>query len=294
VKEFLRKVLSRHLPPSLWSAVRETYRTLESERMRVARRERLGLSYYDMKVKNIKKWAAMHTEETNLYYDLTDLNRNHLAHMISAVTDKAVDRIGSIFNELDRDDELRAHFARGLKTLRWGKDIHIEYGRRLAWYAFVRLLKPKTVIETGVDLGVGSCLLCAALLRNAAEGAPGRYYGTEIRPEAGQLFGGNYAAVGEILVGDSIQSLERFTHPIDLVINDSDHSPNYEYSEYLIVRDKLSPTAIILGDNSDICDALLRFSCETGRKFLFFREEPRDHWFPGGGIGISYPAIRRP
>lgn len=67
MKEFLRKVLSRHLPPSLWSAVRETYRTLESERMRVARRERLGLSYYDMKVKNIKKWAAMHTEETNLY-----------------------------------------------------------------------------------------------------------------------------------------------------------------------------------------------------------------------------------
>jgi hypothetical protein len=28
---------------------------------------------------------------------------------------------------------------------------------------------------------------------------------------------------------------------------------------------------------------------ENGRRFLFFKEEPAQHWYPGAGIGFSYP-----
>ncbi|MEI1305755.1 class I SAM-dependent methyltransferase [Rhizobium aouanii] len=175
-----------------------------------------------------------------------------------------------------------------MKASRYGDDIEIAYGRRLGWYAIARVKKPKVLIETGVDHGVGSCVLASALLRNAAEGHPGRYYGTEIRPEAGALFTGEYATVGRILYGDSIQSLTTFAEPIDMFVNDSDHSGEYEYREYQTISEKLSIGAIILGDNAHVTDSLSRFSRETGRKFVFFSEKPLDHWYPGAGIGISF------
>jgi len=73
-----------------------------------------------------------------------------------------------------------------------------------------------------------------------------------------------------------------------LFINDSDHSADYEYHEYLTIAANLTPNAIILGDNSHISDSLRRFSEERKRNFLVFREKPKDHWYPGAGIGISF------
>ena len=97
-----------------------------------------------------------------------------------------------------------------------------------------------------------------------------------------------YKAVGQILYGDSIKSLQSFHKKIDLFINDSDHSASYEYNEYLTIKPMLSDNAVILGDNSHVTDKLSQFSVENERNFVFFREEPKDHWYPGGGIGISY------
>jgi hypothetical protein len=73
-----------------------------------------------------------------------------------------------------------------------------------------------------------------------------------------------------------------------LFINDSDHSAKYEYEEYEIIKNKLSANAFLLGDNSHVTDSLRNFSNKNGRKFLFFREVPQDHWYPGAGIGFSF------
>lgn len=116
-----------------------------------------------------------------------------------------------------------------------------------------------------------------------------RYYGTDINPNAGYLLGGEFASMGEILFGDSIESLKKLDQPIDLFINDSDHSAEYEYHEYQTIKDKLSPKGVILGDNAHANNKLALFSAEINRHFIFFREEPREHWYPGGGIGISFP-----
>ena len=101
---------------------------------------------------------------------------------------------------------------------------------------------------------------------------------------------GVYAETGKILYGDSIESLSQLDQKIDLFINDSDHSADYEYREYLTIKDKLAENAVILGDNSHVTDKLVLFSDFTKRNFLFFREEPSNHWYPGAGIGISFPA----
>lgn len=47
----------------------------------------------------------------------------------------------------------------------------------MVWYAIARSIKPKILVETGVDQGMGAVVLCAALAR--------RYYGTDINSDAG-------------------------------------------------------------------------------------------------------------
>jgi hypothetical protein len=50
----------------------------------------------------------------------------------------------------------------------------------------------------------------------------------------------------------------------------------------------MSPKSFVLGDNSHVTDELFKFSARTGRQFLFFKEQPKNHWYPGAGIGISF------
>lgn len=152
----------------------------------------------------------------------------------------------------------------------------------------VRAKKPKVVVETGVDKGLGSCVLAAALLKNRAEGHDGHLYGTDIDPEAGFLLNGRYAEVGEVLYGDSIESLIALDETIDVFINDSDHSADYEGREYETISEKLADDAVILGDNAHETDRLFQFAQASGRKFLYFGELPADHWYSGGGIGFAY------
>lgn len=144
------------------------------------------------------------------------------------------------------------------------------------------------MIESGVDKGLGSCVLTAALKKNAEEGHAGRYYGLDINPKAGYLLSGPYAHYGSILYGDAIESIAKLDGSVDIYINDSDHSAEYEAREYGAILNKLAEHAIMLGDNAHVSAKLLEFSLAQNRNFVFFQERPRDHWYPGGGIGISF------
>ena len=91
-----------------------------------------------------------------------------------------------------------------------------------------------------------------------------------------------------MLYGDSITSLAKLETAIDLFINDSDHSVEYEMREYEAVAAKLAHHAIVIGDNAHFSDKLIDFAERSGRDFLFFHEEPDRHWYPGAGIGVAY------
>jgi len=68
--------------------------------------------------------------------------------------------------------------------------------------------EPHTTGHFFNNLTTSACVLTSALLINSKEGHPGRYFGTEIRPEAGKLLSGKYKTVGEIIYGDSIGTQE--------------------------------------------------------------------------------------
>jgi len=165
----------------------------------------------------------------------------------------------------------------------------IKYGRRIGWYAIIRATKPKIVIETGIDKGLGSCVITSALMKNSEEGFSGEYYGTDINPSSVYFLQDPYLKFGKILYGDSLNSLAKLkVNTIDIFINDSDHSADYELQEYELIRSKLNENSIILGDNSHCTTKLEEFAVQTGRQFLFFKEEPENHWYTGAGIGAAF------
>ena len=253
-------------------------------------RARMVLGRFGRPFLDSLKWLFNSRETTNFTYDLEETNKRYLAALIADVTNAPFDEIMGYIREVEEDGALRGHIteATGNSDFAFVADREVRFGRRVGWYALARALKPGTIIETGVDKGLGACVLTAALRRTREEGSEGRYYGTDINPDAGYLLSGEYASYGQILYGDSIQSLQKFDGVLDLFINDSDHSADYEADEYATIADKLSDRAIILGDNSHCNDRLLEFSLNTGRHFVFFQEKPRDHWYPGAGIGISF------
>ena len=254
----------------------------------MARLQFAGNYYKDLPT-TILNWAHYSREDSNFSYDLTDRSKDYLAAVVAVVTRAPTEQIKQYFLEPARDMAeymlpLAAHLA---------IDHPLNFGRRLGWYAIARALKPQVIVETGVMHGIGAALLCSALRRNAQEGASGRYYGTDLDTSAGVLLAPPLTEFGTILHGDSIASLQRFAQKIDLFINDSEHSEDYERREYQTIKDKLTDRAVILGDNAHVTDALMRFAGETGREFLFFRETPRDHWYPGAGIEIAFRLSAR-
>ena len=248
------------------------------------------VQYYWTRLKPAFRWMIESRETSNFTYDLTSYNEAYLAELLAVVTSRPSSELAGYIREIHEDDALRnaviaqvtAHGRSG------GYDPTARFGRRVGWYALARALRPRVVVETGVEKGLGAMVLCAALLRNAQEGYPGRYYGTDIDPGAGLLLCEPYRAMGSILYGDSIESLATLEGPFDLFINDSDHSSAYEAREYCAIADKLSERAIVIADNAHVTDELLRFSRQQGRQFLFFREEPANHWYLGAGIGLSF------
>ena len=256
---------------------------------RVALRIRFAWKYFRAPIKNATSWAFSKKEDNNFYYQVSDINRDQIIHACAFLLKSKYLEIDSFVRELESDRVLKDHIHARLQREGFSRSIEVDFGRRIAWYAFVRTLKPKVVVETGVAHGVGACVVAKALEENKREGFPGTYYGTDIDLKAGSVFSGKYSEQGKILYGDSIESLRTLSSKIDLFINDSDHDPEYEYREYWEIIEKLSEGAFIIGDNAHATMSLSKFSLETGRNFSFIPEFPKNHWYPGAGIGISLP-----
>lgn len=241
-------------------------------------------------IKRVCVWTVVSHEADNFTYDITDDNKKYLAAFMSEITSTSYQQVHAYMEEINRNTVILQDVRKKIADThdRYHIDPNMYFGRRIGWYMLVRICKPKIIVETGVEKGLGACLLTYALMKNAKEGHTGMYYGTEIDPTAGNLFTYPYNTFGKILVGDSVKSLRQFSHTIDMFIHDSDHSPEYEMKEYLAVKDKLSKYAYVISDNAHSSNTLFRFAQKTKRHFLFFQEKPKDHWYPGAGIGVAY------
>jgi len=235
-------------------------------------------------------WTLRSREHYNYSYDLQPLNLEYLAAFIGVVTGQPMKVARNYIREIDTDQALKDHVVRLNRSHkeRFVADAEARFGRRMGWYALIRAHRPRLVIETGVDKGLGSCVIAAALLRNAGEGAPGRLLALDINPDAGYLLTKPYSEAGQMVYGDSLASIGALNEEVDFFIHDSDHSAEHEAKELRAVEPKLSDRALVLSDNADCTGELIKFAERTGRQFLFFAEKPKNHWWPGDGIGVAF------
>ena len=249
-----------------------------------------GLRHCARELGIVLRWVLRSKEHYNHTFDLTDLNKIYLANYIAAISGHPVGTIQGYIRELEGDEELRSFLRQ--RTLaspdRHNSDAEPRYGRRLGWYALVRATRPKVIMETGVDRGLGTCVVAAALRRNSQEGFPGLVYATDNNPQCGNLFAGPYREFGKILLGDSVELLRTFQQPVDIFIHDSDHRPEYEWAEFVAIEPRLRSNSMVLSDNSHETSKLFEFAQRVGKPFLYFQDEPKDHWWPGDGIGAAY------
>ncbi|MEV6365683.1 class I SAM-dependent methyltransferase [Micromonospora musae] len=247
---------------------------------------------HDAKVlRTSARWLVTSREHHNYTYELTKLSRHHLAWFVSVVCDRPVEEVRGYLAEIESDDALRRHIEQATATAarRGLADKHVRYARRIGWYALVRATRPTHIVETGVDKGLGSCVLASALLRNTAEGHPGRLTSLDINPEAGYLARtAPWSQVVDLVIGDSIASIAALERPVDFFLHDSDHSRAHEKREFEKVEGKLAPGAILLTDNVTTTNVLAEHAERTGRRFLAYRETPANHWYPGDGIGVAW------
>lgn len=231
------------------------------------------------------RWLVKSREHTNFTYELTGLNREHLAWFVATITSKPVAEIRGYFDELDGDEELREAVRSGTaaSARRLLADPVARWHKRVGWYALVRALRPAHVVETGTDKGLGSLVFAAALLRNGA----GQLTTVDTNSDAGYLITGRYAEVVDRRVGDSLSILSDLGD-VDLFLHDSLHTEAHETAEYQAVEPVLTPDALVLSDNAHVTPALPNWAEATGRRFLYFQEQPAGHWYPGGGIGAAY------
>jgi methyltransferase family protein len=234
-------------------------------------------------------WLVRGRETTNFTYDLAPLNIDQLCWFVSTVSGAQISQVRSWMAELADDERLVSEVTKRLASNpRRGicaKEPH--WARRAGWYALVRAAQPDNVVETGTQLGLGSCAIAAALLRNGH----GRLTTIDIDPEAGYLIGEPWVSVIDRRTGSSLDILAGL-QDVDMFIHDSLHTYDYESKELAAVGPNLRDDAIVLSDNAHESAALSDWAERTGRHYLFFAEQPLDHWWPGDGIGAAWARQR--
>ncbi len=150
-------------------------------------------------------WLVRGRETTNFTYDLDPLNIDQLCWFVSAVCGAQVGQIRAWMRELEGDENLISEVTKRLSSNpRRGicaQEPH--WARRVGWYALVRAAQPDHIVETGTQLGLGSCAMAAALLRNGH----GRLTTIDIDPEAGHLISDPWASVIDRRIGSSLEVL---------------------------------------------------------------------------------------
>jgi hypothetical protein len=223
---------------------------------------------------------------------LTQENETYLINLIAGIINTEREIIDRYFNELKENEKLKKTIISYLQqsVFKMKKDKRCDYGSRLAFYAIIRAVKPKLVVENGVEVGFTSVVLCEAIRKNIEEGYEGKFIGLDINKEAGDLIksGSPYRTFAEIKFGDAIASLNLLEEKIDFYFSDGLRTYAYEQNEFANLRQKLNDQSIVITNKATFSKALYELSVELKRKFSFFKEHPQGHWYEGSGIGIMH------
>lgn len=168
----------------------------------------------------------------------------------------AVEEIEAAFAELDADNAFLTELQSRYHLLRGSNAPPIFIGRFVIWYTLVRLLRPATVLETGVHDGLSSAIILRSMARNQS----GRLISIDLpHPDLppgadapGWLVPNELRARWTLCLGDArklLPALAAKHAPLDFFIHDSDHSHEFQEFEYRSAALHLARPALLLSDD---------------------------------------------
>jgi hypothetical protein len=177
-------------------------------------------------------------------------------------------------------------FFQGLKGAsgasgRFGDFSMVSVLRAPAIYVMLRIVKPSTVIETGVCSGFSSSFILYALSQNKS----GKLYSIDLPNQPGQEIAGG-REVGwlvpddlrkdwELIIGSSkekLPTLVKELKKIDVFYHDSDHSYGNMLFEFNAVWDSIKPDGLLISDDITDNKAFRDFSrLVLGRSVTLFK-----------------------
>lgn len=236
-------------------------------------------------------WLFRSRETANFTYETTELGKRHLADFVALVTGSAPEDCLGYVRELTGDKAFW-NFVRE-RTLagpwRHSSDSAGGPAKRYLYYAFARALKPRLIVEAGMDKGLGTCILNLAARKNNAEGSTCEVIGLDQDLERVFLAGEPWVPRESLRIGDSPALIAEMGQPIDLFIHDTTNDPAHEWQQFAALENALAANGIVI--SAWHTEALRGFADRTGRMCLMFQDSPLDHWYPGSKLGVVF---RRP
>jgi len=141
--------------------------------------------------------------------------------------------------------------------------------RQVETYVLCRMLKPKVVVETGVEMGISTSFILKALEDNNL----GQLYSIEIcrflpnGEEVGYIVPTELRHRWKLIIGHSLKVLPalcRQVYPIDIFIHDSEHTYQTMFAEYSIAWPYIGIGKILLSDDTGRNEAFIHFSKKVG------------------------------
>jgi predicted O-methyltransferase YrrM len=225
-------------------------------------------------------------EAANFTYELA--NEDELAEWVATVMQCELEQVHRLLREAHADGVLAERLREATAGRRWWTKSSPPFGKRLAWYAIARSLKPELIIETGVHDGLGSLVLLRALELNTDEGALGRLVSFDINTASGWIVGVH--PLWELRIQPSRTGLSAVLNerpPAGLFIHDSLHTYENERFELQLAASHMAPEGVLITDNAHGTRALADTCKEFGLRYYEFAERSLEHFYPGGAIGAG-------
>ncbi|MCC7360937.1 MAG: class I SAM-dependent methyltransferase [Anaerolineales bacterium] len=241
-------------------------------------------------------------QRQNWYYDIG--NDDEAAAFAAQVTASDIDRARTFILELRNHQAFYTQLSERLLQTRFRPHGRLPVGRRLSWYAIIRLVQPEICVETGVHDGLGSAVILQALEDNfRLHGKAGQLISID-RPSSdlpadfpaqpGWLVPPTLRHRYDLRLGDARQLLPAIAteYSIGFFIHDSDHSPQHERFEIETVWPAMKPGGIVMTDNGP--EVLRQFARQENTSFFTFREQVLKHTYPGASNSATVKPASAP
>jgi predicted O-methyltransferase YrrM len=199
-----------------------------------------------------------------------------------------IDELVTEFADLKAEFEAR----RSTVAVQYERFHDVEGESMLVCYALTRLLRPETIVETGVGNGASTFFFLRALSKNGS----GVLHSFDIRDNVGGYLTEADRRTWDLQVLDRRAPLRdlarRFSRlpPVDLFLHDSHHRFWYMSREFELAAAVLSEHGVVLSDDAESTFAFDEFCRDRGLEPTYVFD--RTKFF--GGVALSRaPALTR-